>query len=90
MPVTGSYTRVILTHLRYPRTEGALRVPDYKIRYKSGSRTQEVIADSYGIYGDFFVFTRDSKDILSVAKGEVESVGLADIADPEHPEPYIG
>jgi len=48
-----------------------------------------ITADKYGAHGDFFVFTRDAKDIFSVALKEVESVGLADIPDPEHPEPFV-
>ncbi len=63
-------------------------MPEFKVRYKGG-RSHVITADKYGAHGDFFVFTRDAKDIFSVALKEVESVGLADIPDPEHPEPFV-
>ncbi|HUY45525.1 MAG TPA: hypothetical protein VMV92_07345 [Streptosporangiaceae bacterium] len=59
---------------------------EFKIRYRDG-RTQPVTADSYGAYGDFFVFSRDKRDILSVATKDVESVGEADVPDPTRRAP---
>jgi hypothetical protein len=54
----------------------------YKIKYRDG-RTQRVEADSHGVYGDFICFSRDRKDILRIAKDEVESVAHANVPDPE-------
>jgi hypothetical protein len=63
-------------------------MPEFKIRYNYG-RTQKVTADKYGAYGEFFAFDANGADIFNVAIKEVESVGRADIADPEGPGPII-
>jgi hypothetical protein len=56
-------------------------MPEYRIRYRD-NRSHEVTADKYVEHGDFFVFVRGAKDIFSVSRSQVESVGLADIPRP--------
>ena len=58
-------------------------VPEYKIRYRD-TRTHEVTADKYVEHDDFFVFVRSGKDVFSVSRTQVESVGLAGIPDPDY------
>jgi hypothetical protein len=57
----------------------------YKIRYKDG-RTQEVEAESTRTSPEFIYFQKDGTWVHQVAAGSVESVGLAEVADPETPE----
>lgn len=69
------------------RVWGALKMPQYKIRYKDG-RSHVVEADKYqyrtGV--NQYEFTRSNKHVLTISGDRVESVGLADIPDPEAPE----
>ena len=64
-------------------------MPEYKIRYKD-TRTQEVAAAKYVEHGDSFVFVRGGKDVFSVSRKQIESVGLADIPDPDYPDTTTG
>jgi hypothetical protein len=64
-------------------------MPDYKIRYKEGNRTQLVTADKYELANGYFIFEKDGADILHVTAKDVESVGAADISDPEAPPPVF-
>jgi hypothetical protein len=50
----------------------------FRVTYKDG-RTQEVEADTYGRYGDRYVFTHDRNEILSLAADVVESIANADV-----------
>lgn len=58
---------------------------EYKINYKN-RRTQTVKADSYERRGDTYDFFRNRQLILSLDADAVESVGLADIAEPSGPD----
>jgi hypothetical protein len=59
---------------------------EYKITYKDG-RTQPVTADSYERRGGSYDFFRNRQAIYSVDAERVESVGLADIAEPSKRAP---
>lgn len=50
----------------------------FRVTYKDG-RAQEVEADTYGRYGDRYVFTHDRNEILSLAADVVESIAYADV-----------
>ena len=56
-------------------------MPEYKIRYKD-RRMQMVTADTYRVGEHLYAFHRDGSIILTVDKDAVESVGLAELADP--------
>jgi hypothetical protein len=63
---------------------------DYKIRYKDG-RTQAIKADKYSHAREegLIYFSRGGEHIFTVAASTVESVGLVELPDPEHPDPII-
>jgi hypothetical protein len=54
----------------------------FRVTYKDG-RTQEVEADTYGRYGDRYVFTHDQHEILTLAADVVESIANADVPEAE-------
>jgi hypothetical protein len=56
-------------------------MPNLKVRFKDG-RTQTLTADTYGRYGDRYVFTRDKAEILNLAADVVESIAYDDVPDP--------
>jgi len=55
----------------------------YRVTYRDG-RTQLILADKYGPYGEYFVFTLDGEE-SSIARRDVVSVMLAAIPEPEDP-----
>lgn len=61
----------------------------FRVTYKDG-RTQEVEADTYGRYGDRYVFTHDRNEILSLAADVVESIAYADMREAARPAPKMG
>lgn len=61
---------------------------EYKVAYRDG-RTQQVTADTHGVYGDWIVFSRNRKDVLRIAAKEVERVAEAGVADPVSPAPVV-
>lgn len=58
----------------------------YRVQYKDG-RTQPVEADTYGRYGDRYVFTHNGNETLSIAADAVESVAFADVEKAAKPAP---
>lgn len=60
-------------------------MPEYKIRYKDGP-VQTLTADKCTTANDFILFDKGGDRIHQVATPEVESVGLAEIPDPEMPQ----
>ena len=57
-------------------------MPDFRITYRD--KTAHVIgADKYGPHGEYFVFTRDGRDIASIPRSEVFSVVSAEVPEPE-------
>jgi len=61
----------------------------FRVTYKDG-RAQEVEADTYGRYGDRYVFTHDRNEILSLAADVVESIAYADVPKATKPAPKMG
>ena len=59
---------------------------EYKITYKDG-RTRLVTAFGFERRGGSYDFWRDRRTISSVDADLVESVGLAEIAEPSKPAP---
>lgn len=66
-----------------------MTLKQYKIRYQDG-RTQEVEANSTQTTKEFIYFERDGEWIHQVAADSVETVGMADIAEPRKPAPKVG
>jgi hypothetical protein len=66
------------------KREGGPDMPEYKIRYKD-SRAQKVRADLFVTREDFIYFVEDRATVYQIATSQVESVGLADVPDPEKP-----
>jgi hypothetical protein len=59
---------------------------EYKITYKDG-RTQAVTADGFERRGNSYDFWRSRRTVFSIDAEQVETVGLADIAEPSKPAP---
>jgi hypothetical protein len=60
----------------------------FKIRYRTG-QVQTLEADSYARAGDRYGFFRDGEEIHSVQADLVQTVGLADISNPELALPQV-
>jgi hypothetical protein len=64
-------------------------MPDYRVTYKD-SRAQAVTADTYGIHGGWYVFSRDKKVVLSITADVIESIATAGVPEATLPEVEVG